>query len=34
MELTLLGTGCPSVDYKRFGPANLVTTNKTKILID
>tara|TARA_B100000686_G_scaffold307157_1_gene347184 strand:+ start:15 stop:842 length:828 start_codon:yes stop_codon:yes gene_type:complete len=34
MELTLLGTGCPSVDYKRFGPANLVTTNKTRILID
>ena len=34
MEITLLGTGCPSVDYKRFGPANLVTTNKTKILID
>jgi len=34
MELRLLGTGCPSVNYKRFGPANLVSTNKTKILID
>ena len=34
MELTLLGTGCPSVDHKRFGPANLVSTNKTKILVD
>ena len=34
MELTLLGTGCPKVDYKRFGPSNLVSTNKTKILID
>ena len=34
MELTLLGTGCPSVDYKRFGPANLVSTKKTKILVD
>ena len=34
MQLTLLGTGCPSVDYKRFGPANLISTNNTKILID
>ena len=34
MELMLLGTGCPSVDYKRFGPANLVSTKKTKILVD
>ena len=34
MELTLLGTGCPSVDYKRFGPANLISTKKTKILVD
>ncbi|MDC6448344.1 MBL fold metallo-hydrolase [Alphaproteobacteria bacterium] len=34
MELTLLGTGCPSVDHKRFGPSNIVTTKKTKILID
>lgn len=24
MELTLLGTGCPSVDLERYGPANLV----------
>ena len=34
MELTLLGTGCPSVDHKRFGPSNLISTQKTKILID
>ena len=34
MELTLLGTGCPSVDNKRFGPANLVSTKKTNILVD
>ena len=34
MELTLLGTGCPKVDFKRFGPSNLVSTNNTKILID
>ena len=34
MELTLLGTGCPSVDHKRFGPSNLVTTKTVKILID
>ena len=34
MELTLLGTGCPKVDYKRFGPANLISTKKTKILVE
>ena len=34
MDLLLLGTGCPKVDYKRFGPANLVSSNKTKILVD
>ena len=34
MELTLLGTGCPSVDHKRFGPSNIVTSKKTKILVD
>ena len=34
MQLRLLGTGCPSVDYRRFGPANLVTTNKSSILVD
>ena len=34
MELTLLGTGCPSVDSKRFGSANLISTKKTKILVD
>ena len=34
MLLTLLGTGCPKVDFKRFGPANLISTKKTKILVD
>ena len=34
MELTLLGTGCPSVDHKRFGPSNLVSSKNTKILVD
>ena len=34
MQLTLLGTGCPKVDHKRFGPSNLVKTNKSLILID
>ena len=34
MKLTLLGTGCPSVDHKRFGPSNLIQTNKAKILVD
>ena len=34
MELTLLGTGCPKVDFKRFGPSNLISTNNTKVLID
>jgi len=34
MQLTLLGTGCPKVDHKRFGPANLVSTNKSLILVD
>lgn len=34
MELTLLGTGCPSVDHKRFGPSNLVSTKASKILVD
>jgi len=34
MKLTLLGTGCPSVDYKRFGPANLVSSKKSHLLVD
>ena len=34
MELILLGTGCPKVDYKRFGPANLISTKVTNILVD
>ena len=34
MQLTLLGTGCPSVDHKRFGPSNLISTKSAKILVD
>ena len=34
MKLTLLGTGCPSVDFKRCGSSNLITTKSTKILVD
>ena len=34
MNLTLLGTGCPSVDHKRYGPSNLVTSKEAKILVD
>ena len=34
MKLTLLGTGCPSADYKRFGPANLVSSKKSHLLVD
>ena len=34
MKLTLLGTGCPSIDHKRFGPSNLVSTKISKILVD
>ena len=34
MKLTLLGTWCTSIDYKRCGASNLVSTKKTKILID
>ena len=34
MKLTLLGTGCPSIDYKRCGSSNLISTRNTKILVD
>ena len=34
MQLILLGTGCPKVDYNRFGPANLISTINAKVLID
>ena len=34
MKLTLLGTGCPSIDHKRSGSSNLVSSKKTKILVD
>lgn len=34
MKLTLLGTGCPTVNASRFGPSNLIHTHKTKILVD
>ena len=32
MKLTLLGTGCPSIDYERCGSSNLISTKKTKSL--
>ena len=34
MKLTLLGTGCPKVDFDRFGPSNIISTNKSNILVD
>ena len=34
MLLTLLGTGCPKVDHRRFGPSNLISSKKTNILVD
>jgi ribonuclease Z len=34
MELTLLGTGCPQVDPKRMGPANLVRHGEAAFLVD
>ena len=34
MELTLLGTGCPQCDTKRFGPANLVRHADLSVLVD
>ena len=34
MQVRLLGTGCPSVDHKRFGPANIVSTSHSSILVD
>lgn len=34
MRLTLLGTGCPSVDPRRMGPASLVRAGATALLVD
>ena len=34
MELTLLGTGCPQCDVRRFGPANLVRHAGLSLLVD
>jgi ribonuclease Z len=34
MLLTLLGTGCPKVDHRRFGPSNLISSKKSNILVD
>lgn len=34
MELTLLGTGCPQVDTRRFGPASLVRHEGLTCLVD
>ena len=34
MRVTLLGTGCPQVDERRFGPASLVEAGGRRFLID
>jgi len=34
MQLILLGTGCPKIDHKRFGPSNLINSSKSSILVD
>src|ERR1700720_1961703 len=34
MNLILLGTGCPQVDTRRFGPANLVRHEGHDFLVD
>ena len=34
MELTLLGTGCPSVDTARYGPAQIVRHGDQALLVD
>ena len=34
MDVTLLGTGCPQVDTRRFGPANLVRHLDRSFLVD
>jgi ribonuclease Z len=34
MRVTLLGTGCPQVDGRRFGPASLVCTGDRRFLVD
>ncbi len=34
MEITLLGTGCPAVDTKRYGPAQVVRHGGHAVLVD
>lgn len=34
MRVTLLGTGCPIVDTRRYGPATLVRSDASNILVD
>lgn len=34
MRLTLLGTGCPAVSCRRYGPASLVEVDGTRLLVD
>lgn len=34
MRVTLLGTGCPQVSTRRYGPANLLRTSTRQFLID
>ena len=34
MQVTLLGTGCPSVDATRYGPSLLIGGERSKLLVD
>jgi len=34
MQITLLGTGCPTASTERYGPAQLITHQDTRILVD
>ena len=34
LGITLLGTGCPAVSTKRYGPANLVQCGGLNLLVD
>lgn len=34
MHITLLGTGCPTVSTERYGPAQLIVHDTTRILVD
>ena len=34
ISVTLLGTGCPTLDKERFGPSSLINYKEKKILFD